>query len=164
VFEEFHTALNEYSDLTPMDTPVFFHGLVPGEVTQVEIAGGKVLFIKLISISETDEDGTVSVVFELNGVRREISVADNSKGGERKIIAMADPANPLEIGASIQGMVSRVNVKPGDTVKVNDVIAVIEAMKMETTVVSRVDGVIDEILAKVGQPVKARELIIRMKA
>jgi len=56
-----------------------------------------------------------------------------------------------------------VNVKPGDEVKTNDVIAVIEAMKMETIVVSRIDGVIDEILVKDGQPVKAGELIIRMR-
>ena len=55
------------------------------------------------------------------------------------------------------------NVKPGDEVKTNDVIAVIEAMKMETIVVSRIDGVIDEILVKDGQPVKAGELIIRMR-
>ena len=39
---------------------------------------------------------------------------------------------------------SKVNVKPGDQVKVNDVLAVIEAMKMETSVVARMDGTIDD--------------------
>jgi len=43
------------------------------------------------------------------------------------------------------------------------VLAVIEAMKMETTVVSRVDGVVEEVLVKEQQPVKAGELVIRMR-
>jgi len=163
VFEDFQKFIQEYSDLTAMDTPVFFHGLMPGEVTQVEIADGKTLFIKLVSISEPDADSLCNVVFELNGIRRELSVLDRSKGGTQKVIAMADTADPLQIGASIQGMVSRVNVKPGEMVKENQVIAVIEAMKMETIVVSRVVGVIDEIFVQVGQPVKAGELIVRMK-
>jgi len=163
VFEDFQAYLQEYSDLSGMDTPVFFHGLNPGEVTQVEIADGKTLFIKLVSIGEPDEQNECNVVFELNGIRREISVVDRSKGGVQVTALMADPADPLEIGASIQGMVSRVNVKPGDHVKMNDVIAVIEAIKMETTVVAQVDGVIAEVLAGTNQPVKAGELIIRMK-
>ena len=163
VFEEFHHHLQEYSDLSAMETSVFFHGLLPGEVTQVEIADGKTLFIKLVSIGESDPDGLCNVVFELNGVRRELSVLDTSKGAVRAKIIMAAQNNPLEVGAGIQGRISRVLVKAGDIVKTNDVIAVIEAMKMETTVVSRVDGVIDEILTKEGQPVKAGELIIRMK-
>ena len=163
VFEDFQKFLQEYTDLSAMDTPVFFHGLTPGEVTQVEIEGGKTLFIKLVNIGEPDEKNLCNVVFELNGIRRELSVLDRSKGGAVKAAAMADPADPFQVGASIQGMVSRLNVKPGDQVKTNQVIAVIEAMKMETVVVSRVDGVVDEILVDIGQPVKAGELIIQMK-
>ncbi|MCL2841986.1 MAG: pyruvate carboxylase [Oscillospiraceae bacterium] len=163
VFQDFHKFLQEYADLTAMDTSVFFHGLAPGEVTQVEIEDGKTLFIKLISIGELDEQGNRNIVFELNGILREVTVFDQSQGGTVKTQVMADPANPLEIGASIQGMVSRVHVKPGDPVKANQVIAVIEAMKMETTVVARADGVIDEIVVKEGQAVKAGELIIRMQ-
>ena len=56
-----------------------------------------------------------------------------------------------------------VNVKPGDQVKVNDVLAVIEAMKMETSVVARMDGTIDEVFVKGGQTVKAGELLLTIK-
>lgn len=58
---------------------------------------------------------------------------------------------------------SKVNVKPGDQVKVNDVLAVIEAMKMETSVVARMDGTIDEVFVKGGQSVKAGELLLTIK-
>jgi len=44
------------------------------------------------------------------------------------------------------------------------VLAVIEAMKMETTVVSSVAGTISALHVKEGQPIKAGELIISMKA
>jgi len=43
------------------------------------------------------------------------------------------------------------------------VLAIIEAMKMETTVMSKVDGVIDTIHVVQNQPVKAGELIITMR-
>ena len=58
---------------------------------------------------------------------------------------------------------SKVNVKPGDQVKVNDVLAVIEAMKMETSVVARMDGTIDEVFVKPSQSVKAGELLLTIK-
>ena len=52
---------------------------------------------------------------------------------------------------------------PGDQVKVNDVLAVIEAMKMETSVVARMDGTVDEVFVKGGQSVKAGELLLTIK-
>ena len=61
------------------------------------------------------------------------------------------------------GVILKVNVKPGDQVKVNDVLAVIEAMKMETSVVARMDGTVDEVFVKGGQSVKAGELLLTIK-
>ena len=57
----------------------------------------------------------------------------------------------------------KVAVKPGDTVKRNDVLVVIEAMKMETSIVARMDGTVDEIFVKEGQSVKAGELLLTIK-
>ena len=45
-------------------------------------------------------------------------------------------------------------------VKVNQVVAIIEAMKMETSVVSRIDGKVGEIFIEAGKPVKAGELLM----
>ena len=41
--------------------------------------------------------------------------------------------------------------------------AVIEAMKMETSVVARMAGTVDEVLIKEGMDVKAGELLITIK-
>ena len=60
-------------------------------------------------------------------------------------------------------MVSKVNVSVGDEVEENQVIAVIEAMKMETSVTAPKAGRIREVLVSDGQAVKAKELLIIME-
>jgi pyruvate carboxylase len=41
VIEAFFAHRQEYSDVSAMDTPVFYNGLVPGGQTEVEIEEGK---------------------------------------------------------------------------------------------------------------------------
>ena len=55
---------------------------------------------------------------------------------------------------------SKLSVKPGDTVKANQVVAIIEAMKMETSVVALMDGKIGEVFIEPGRSVKAGELLM----
>ena len=80
-----------------------------------------------------------------------------------KRVVMADPKDKSQVGASIPGMVSRVNVKPGDRVEPNQVLAVIEAMKMETSVVARMAGTVDQVTVKTGQAVQAGELLVTIQ-
>ena len=60
-------------------------------------------------------------------------------------------------------MISKLNVKPGDPVEENQVVAVIEAMKMEINIVARIRGTVDQVLIKEGSTVKAGELIMTLK-
>ena len=164
VLKDYCKHKDEYSDLSILDTPVFFNGLTIGESTVIEIADGKALFVKLISIGDPDENNNRSVMFELNGRSREIVIHDTTQGAAVKSsVVYADPGNDLEIGAGIPGMVSKINVAVGDKIKANTVLAIIEAMKMETTVMSKADGIVDKIHVEGNQPVKAGELIISMR-
>src|SRR5699024_6428795 len=137
-----------------------FDGLAEGETTTINIEDGKTLVIKYLGLGDRNEDGTRNVVFELNGSRREVSVPDPTAADTAHKVAMADPEDKSPVGASIPGMVSKVSVKPGDTVRVNQVVAIIEAMKMETSVVSRIDGKVGEVFIEPGKPVKAGELLM----
>ena len=74
-----------------------------------------------------------------------------------------DPEDKSQIGSSIPGMVSKICVKLGDAVEENQVLAVIEAMKMETNVVARMAGTVEQVLIKEGGSVKAGELLITIK-
>ncbi|MCL2546236.1 MAG: pyruvate carboxylase [Oscillospiraceae bacterium] len=163
VFKDYCANVKAYSDLSVLETSVFFNGLAVGQVTEVKIEDGKTLMIKLVSVGEANADGERNMIFELNGDRREIVVRDAKQSASSAVVTMANADNPMEIGASIPGTVNKINVKPGDKVKKNAVLAVIEAMKMETTVVSKVDGVIDQVLVREKQAVKAGELVVVMK-
>ena len=163
VYEEYIRHRKEYGYIMRMGSHVFFNGMAVGEMNKINIEDGKTLMIKYIGLGDRNDDGTRNVQFELNGMRREVAVPDPTATDTAKTVVMADPNDKSHAGASIPGMVSKVNVKPGDQVKVNDVLAVIEAMKMETSVVARMDGTIDEVFVKGGQTVKAGELLLTIK-
>ena len=116
---------------------------------------------KLIkSVKKVDD---YHVQFELNGMRREVAVPDKNAVAAVKQAVLANPEDKSQIGASIPGAVTKVEVKVGDKVVENQVIAVVEAMKMETSVVARMDGTVEEILVKPGQTVAAGELLATIK-
>ena len=166
LIEEFFAHRQEYSDLSTLDTPVFFGGLLPGESTEVEIEDGKVLLIRLVHIGDLDEGHNRQVVFELNGSRREINVQDKTVVTATKSVIsapVADPANPGEIGATLPGMISKITVSTGDKIAEGDVVAVIEAMKMETTIVSKTAGVVGQVYVQEGRTVKAGELLMKVE-
>lgn len=80
----------------------------------------------------------------------------------------AAPAAPSAGGggavkAPIVGTVLSVKVNVGDVVEVNQVVAVMEAMKMETNVASPVAGRVKSVGVKAGEPVKAGQLLIELE-
>ncbi len=64
------------------------------------------------------------------------------------------------IQAPMQGMVVKVRVKPGDRVKLGDVVVVLEAMKMQNDVVATVGGTVREVFAKEGSIVAPNEVLM----
>ncbi len=61
------------------------------------------------------------------------------------------------------GSVSTIAVKLGQNVKAGDIIATLEAMKMETVLHAPYDGKIAEILVAPGQQIDARDLLMRIE-
>ena len=163
VYREFHEHGKEYGYIMRMGSHVFFNGLALGETNKINIEDGKTLVIKYLGLGDKNEDGTRVVHFELNGMRREVTVPDPFASETARKARLATPGDPTQIGASIPGMVSKVNVKVGDTVEENQVLAVIEAMKMETSVTSPRAGKVKEVLVEVGRTVKGNELLFIME-
>ena len=163
VVEEYWQHSKEYGYLMRMGSHVFFNGLALGETNKINIEDGKTLVIKYLGLGDHNEDGTRNVFFELNGSRREVAVSDKNAKVTGKAVVMADPQDKSHTGASIPGMVTKVNVKPGDEVSENQVLAVIEAMKMETNVVARMSGIVDQVYIQEGSSVKAGELLVTIR-
>lgn len=162
VYEEFIEKRQEYGDLSLMGSDVFFHGLSEGETAEIEVQEGKILITKLLEIGKIDHEGYRTLVFEINGNRREIKIFDKQSGKKEKIeyIPMADPDNPNEIGAIIPGSVAKILVKKGDKVEENQTLMIIEAMKMETNIVAKKSGEVTDILVSEGQQVKVGQLLL----
>ena len=163
VYEDYLRHLQSYNDISKLESHVFFYGLNEGEECEVEIEEGKVLTIKLVDIGNIKKNGKRTLVFELNGMIRDVEIRDKNFSGQIKDIEKADMDNPLQIGASIPGKVVNILVKEGEIVKENQPLIIIEAMKMETVMVSKADGVIDDIKVKQGEMVGDKQLLIIMK-
>ena len=163
VYRDFREHGKEYGYIMRMGSHVFFNGLALGETNKINIEDGKTLVIKYLGLGDKNDDGTIQVFFELNGMRREVTVPDPYASETAKAAVIADPKDPKQIGASIPGMVSRVDVKPGDRVEENQVLGVIEAMKMETSITAAHAGVVKDVLVEVGKTVKGGELLFTLE-
>jgi pyruvate carboxylase len=163
VFAEFIRFTRDYSDVGVLPTPAFFYGLKPGEEISVDIEAGKTLFIKLIHVADVDKDGRRTVTFELNGMTREASIADRSIQSKAKARPKADPAEPLQVGAPIPGLITSLAVSVGTKVSKGDKLLTLEAMKMQSTIYASGDGTVDGIFAQVGDTVESKELLLKLR-
>lgn len=165
VVPEFVEHQRKYSDTSVLPTPVFFHGLAPGEEVGVEIEPGKTLIIKFLTVGDPHPDGTRLVFFELNGQPREVLVHDKTLGGEGvKRRPKADSTDPLQVGAPMPGLVVTVVVAEGEQVAAGQKLLTMEAMKMETTLYAEHAGRVAELLVKPGTQVEAGDLLVRFEA
>ena len=67
------------------------------------------------------------------------------------------------VNAPIVGTIMQLKVAVGDTVAVNQVLLVMEAMKMETNIASPVAGRVKTIHVAPGQAVKAGQLLVELE-
>lgn len=145
--------------------PVEFVITVHGEQYHVQIAGrgeptqeGRTFFIRLdgrleeVLLKPIKELSPTEVVSgDLSSLGMEV------KPKRSKPVALGDVASP------ISGKVVSIKVKPGDEVKEGDVLFVVEAMKMENEVRSPISGIVQEVLAQVGETVNPDEVVVRIK-
>ncbi len=67
-----------------------------------------------------------------------------------------------EVFSTMHGKVSQLLVNPGSKVKKGDVLACVEAMKMEHPYVAKIDGVVAQVLTHEGQQVSPGQLLLRL--
>ena len=116
----------------------------------------------LKSIGEANEDGIRRVSFLVNGQTRDIDTRDRSVASDRPETERADMSRPGHVGAPFRGVIN-VSVEVGDEVEVGDSVAVIEAMKMESTISAPVAGTIERIAAVVGTSLEGGDLILAIR-
>jgi pyruvate carboxylase len=161
VFSDFAAAQETYGPVSVLPTPVYFYGLQPEEEIYVDLEKGKTLVVRCLARGETDDKGMVTVFFELNGQPRRIKVPDRAHGASgSRAKPKAEAGNPNHVGAPMPGVVSTVAVSAGQKVSAGDVLLSIEAMKMETVLHAERDGTIGEVLARAGDQIDAKDLLV----
>ncbi|MDY2964852.1 MAG: biotin/lipoyl-containing protein, partial [Megasphaera massiliensis] len=162
VFEDYNEKVKRFGDVSVLDTPTFFFGMKKNEELHVEIEEGKDLIITLINISDPDESGVRTVTFMFNGAEREIRIQDKSVDMKTVSRRKADPDKAGDIGATLSGSVVNVLVSKGQKVKKGEPLVVTEAMKMETTITSPIDGTVGEIYAVKGQAIISGDCLLEV--
>ncbi len=160
VYADWQAFVQEFGDVSILDTPTFFFGMKAGEEINVALEKGKNLIIKLVLVSDPDEEGNRLVRFEFNGQARTIKVHDKQVKTTGLVRRKANKANPNEIGATLSGSLVKVAVSLGQKVKKGDVLLVTEAMKMETTITAPKDGTVAEVLVTPGSRIESGDCLL----
>jgi 3-methylcrotonyl-CoA carboxylase alpha subunit len=109
-------------------------------------------------------DGVTNIVNGAHGAGIHVdgNVIHVFVGGEHRVFEWLDPYLPMQehteshggLRAPMPGRILAVMVEPGAAVKRGAPLVVMEAMKMEHTVVAPAAGVVDRVLCAVGEQVK----------
>jgi pyruvate carboxylase len=161
VFDEYHQFKATFGEVYYVPSPVFFYGLKPNEETLIELAPGKSILIKFLHMSSVDENGYKQVFFALNGQTRSIFIKDRSFTSVKPTHKKVSAAN--EIGAPLQGKLSKILVKTGDAVQKNTPLFVIEAMKMESTIVAPGAAVVKQVVLNEGVFVQQDDVVVELQ-
>jgi pyruvate carboxylase len=147
-----------YSDLSVLPSRDFWYGLDFGDEHDVFLDEGVRLILGVESISRADERGFRTVMCTINGQLRPVSVRDTSVSSEAPAQERADPANPGHVAVPFAGVVTP-TVSVGSAVRAGDVVATIEAMKMEASITASVAGTVERVVLDGPRSVEAGDLI-----
>ena len=162
VFEAAHEKYKLFGNTAILSTKNFFYPMKLREETMIELEPGKTIAVKLLSVGIPNDDGYRIVFFSVNGENRFVEIRDKSIDIKNVQNVKADPDDENQYGAPLQGMLYKVLVKKGQEVKANDPLFVLEAMKMENTVLALTSGKVKAINIKEGEMVMQDDLIITL--
>lgn len=139
-----------------------------GNIRLTNLCRGDIISCKYDRGDGISENITANTVCTDKGGDKDILVLLN---GESYLFTRPDPlagedahhGSSGDITAPMTGVVRVISVKAGDSVKVGDRLAVMEAMKMEHTLSAPCDGVVEEALCAEGSAVDGGAVLIRLK-
>ena len=103
---------------------------------------------------EKSVDSSNGYTVTVNGKLYDFSI----KSGIEATPAVAGEGTPVK--AALPGVVLKVLVEEGDSIAEGDVIAVVEAMKMETEIKSPVGGTVKSVEIEVGNQVQTGQVLV----
>ncbi|MEU9872175.1 pyruvate carboxylase [Actinomadura sp. NPDC048021] len=157
--KEYREARAAYGDLSVLPTGPFLYGLRAGHEVAFDLEPGVRVLAGLEAVGDVDEAGVRQVICSVNGQLRTLSVRDKSVKSDAPPVERADPAEPGHVAAPFDGSVT-LRVAKGDEVAAGDVVATIEAMKMEAAITAPVAGAVARLAVPEATPVQAGDLLL----
>ncbi|QUH31780.1 biotin/lipoyl-containing protein [Vallitalea guaymasensis] len=90
------------------------------------------------------------------------AVPNKAAAPAKKPAAASAPAGATKVTAPMQGKIVDVKVSNGQQVQAGDVLAILEAMKMENEVVAPAAGTVASVNVSAGQSVETGDLIVSL--
>jgi len=81
---------------------------------------------------------------------------------ETESVAKAASGKEEAVKAPMAGHILRINVKEGQWVEANQVLVIMEAMKMETDIRVRKAGQVLEVCVKIGDSVSGNDVLVKV--
>ncbi len=139
-------------------------GFQLGETLVFRDHNGKEHIIE-IGPSQEDEDGRTNVYLNVDHSQRTYIIEPEVKEGAvaQETLSKDEIAKLARIGdirAPFGANVYEISVEEGQEVAEGDQVAILEAMKMQTPIVSEVSGTVTDIFAKVGDALKPGDKIL----
>ena len=95
------------------------------------------------------KNGVKPFFIRLDGELKEVYIEQESEEvlnkAPNKVVGQVIASKDGHISSNMPGTIRKINVKVGDRIKKGDVVAIVEAMKMENEVVSNVSGIVKDI-------------------
>jgi pyruvate carboxylase len=142
-----------------LDTSDYLYGLEAGAEHAVDLDRGVRLYVGLEAIGEADDKGLRTVMVRVNGQLRPVFVRDERIAVTAEIAEKADRSIAGHVAAPFSGTVT-VKVSAGDQVEAGQVVATIEAMKMEAGITAAVTGRVARLAFSGARGVEAGDLLL----
>ncbi|MBB4777846.1 pyruvate carboxylase [Actinomadura livida] len=152
-----------YGDLSVLPTGPFLFGLRAGHEVAFDLEPGVRVLAGLEAVGDIDEAGVRQVICTVNGQLRTLSVRDKSVVSDAPPVERADPGEPGHVAAPFDGSVT-LRAAKGDEVAAGDVVATIEAMKMEAAITAPIAGTVARLAVPETTPVQAGDLLLVLQA
>ena len=157
--QERRDAYARYGDVSPIPTRPFLYGLPDDGDVSIELGPGVRLIFELEAIGEPDDRGMRTVLVRVNGQLRPIDVRDESVEAPTAKVERADPNDASHVAAPLTGVVTLRVERGRRGRRGGQPLAVLEAMKMESTVTSPPAGTVERVPVPSGTRLEQGDLI-----
>jgi pyruvate carboxylase len=159
---DFLAVTSAHGEVWRLPSTVFFYGLSPDEEVAIDLEPGKQLLIDLEAVTDPDDRGIRTLWCRVNGQPRPIEVRDRRIDSLRPSREQADTDQPGDVAAPMTGVVS-ISVDEDVEVAAGDVVAVIEAMKMESRITAPMAGRVTRVVAPSGTKLEPGDLVLEIR-